>query len=406
VIDLRRELEHDLDRFVAPDQWIEIDARVSAIETTPIPPKLARPRAPRLAAALVAFAVFVGTVVVLWTAFRPGAEPAATPPCATGTWEAPVPSNTALVIADVDASPAGDVWVLGFPEGSRRAALLHLDETGWSEIPPPGRQLRSISAVASDDLWILGQTQVWRSRGRGWSPTQLPITPSATATALGVIAADDAYAAVEDAGEVPTATILHWDGSSWKPTDVAEIVLSGAVITTIEGSGTDDVWAVGHRVGADGTAFPLALHWDGSAWTETAVPPIGPDAALVDVVTTGPTDAWARVTTAFLNGGSPDTHLLRWDGAAWSDERTQGGDERFSDVGTGPSGTWLFTSNRRRVLQHWTGSAWETTSRLTADERLTGTMLWHFTRLDAVRDGVVVVRMGPGGVTAFTYRCG
>jgi len=298
------------------------------------------------------------------------------------------------------------VWVLGDPIGSPRSTLLHLENVRWSEVSAPGRHLRAISIVAPDDVWVLGEQQVWRSEGQSWSRMPLPVAATATATALGTVSRDDAYVAVVDgAGDLPTSIVLHWDGTDWTPVELPPSGSSDAAITSVEASGPNDVWAVGHRIEPAGTFSPLALHWDGTAWTDTEVPQIGPDAAFVDVTTMGPSDAWARVTTA-MQGGSPDTHLLRWDGGSWSDDRKHGGDERFSDLASGPSGTWLFTSNRSRFLQRWSGAAWGSTPRLPVDERLTGSMLWHRTSIASVGTGVVVVHMGADGVSAFAYTCG
>src|SRR5262249_882426 len=75
-----------------------------------------------------------------------------------------------------------------------------------------------------------------------------------------------------------------------------------------------DVWAVGYYF--DGSANrPLALHWDGSTWSNSPIPGTG---LLRKVRAVGPGNVWAAGT--YYNAGlqSYQTLVVHFDGTAWT----------------------------------------------------------------------------------------
>src|SRR5437660_12858321 len=54
-----------------------------------------------------------------------------------------------------------------------------------------------------------------------------------------------------------------------------------------------DVWAVGYYSADYRTQLPLALHWDGQAWSTSPTASIDSPAAFNDVVEIAPDDVWA-----------------------------------------------------------------------------------------------------------------
>jgi hypothetical protein len=62
---------------------------------------------------------------------------------------------------------------------------------------------------------------------------------------------------------------------------------------------------------------PLVLHWDGTAWTQTAAPFFGTASSLDGVSAFSPTGAWA-VGGAVQNKNGGNTLILRWNGTAWT----------------------------------------------------------------------------------------
>src|SRR5581483_8850481 len=61
----------------------------------------------------------------------------------------------------VSALPASDVWAVGFAtdgHAKERAMALHWDGSAWTSVrlPPHVRQLTSVDADSSDDVWATG----------------------------------------------------------------------------------------------------------------------------------------------------------------------------------------------------------------------------------------------------------
>ena len=83
---------------------------------------------------------------------------------------------------------------------------------------------------------------------------------------LGVAATgpDDVWAVGQDQapGHLADPLILHYDGHAWSPTAVP--VAGQASLTAVACAGRDNVWAVGFQDPEDGPFGPLILHFDGS----------------------------------------------------------------------------------------------------------------------------------------------
>src|SRR6185312_16418158 len=93
--------------------------------------------------------------------------------------------------------------------------------------------------------------------------------------------------------------VMHWDGSAWS----AFAGFSTHNLTSVWGSGPRDVWAV------DDGGF--IFHWNGCAWWLAGS---SNGTALNGVWVSGPNDAWA--VGGVYNG--PTAVALHWDGSTWS----------------------------------------------------------------------------------------
>jgi hypothetical protein len=84
-------------------------------------------------------------------------------------------------------------------------------------------------------------------------------------------------------------------------------------INSMSASSARNAWAVGNILDADGN--PLALHWNGRAWSAVSLPaprrPIG--ISYSSVSTSGPNNAWALES----DDGEP-LQIVHWDGSSWS----------------------------------------------------------------------------------------
>lgn len=114
--------------------------------------------------------------------------------------------------------------------------------------------------------------------------------------------------------------ITHWNGSAWTQVASPNPANYYNILRGVSGSGPNDVWAVGAYANSgepNGARHPLALHWDGSNWSQVTVPTSG--FAILNAVTAiTPSDAWA---VGSKNGYSTPV-AFHWNGVAWSEVLT------------------------------------------------------------------------------------
>ncbi|MFD5094774.1 hypothetical protein ACFWMR_29515 [Amycolatopsis thailandensis] len=118
-----------------------------------------------------------------------------------------------------------------------------------------------------------------------------------------------------------SAGIARWDGAAWQEEQTPQFSggFSGAVAV-----GDTNVWAVGTNYDAGSGGRPVALHGDGTTWTQTAIPEVPEKIArLNDVAASGADNVWA-VGSAGVDGSqqpNPDSRpfVVRWNGSAWQE---------------------------------------------------------------------------------------
>jgi hypothetical protein len=106
------------------------------------------------------------------------------------------------------------------------------------------------------------------------------------------------------------ALVARWNGSSWSSTSA---LTQATALNGVDSSAYDNVWAVG-AAGAN----PLTGRWNGGSWTAVPSPsPAGAtDATLRAVKVFSTSNAWAVGDAAV--GFQRRTHIVRWNGSAWS----------------------------------------------------------------------------------------
>jgi hypothetical protein len=161
-----------------------------------------------------------------------------------------------------------------------------------------------------------------RSAGR-WSTFAGPKVTSATqgcpVTALAAGSAGAIWAGgVRGDQSAALPTIWRRTASGFIPEVLPKSVLAGDYfsIDSMSASSARNAWAVGNIQDAYGK--PLALHWNGRAWSAVSLPagrrPIG--ISYSSVSTSGPNNAWALES----NDGEP-VQIVHWDGSSWSASR-------------------------------------------------------------------------------------
>jgi hypothetical protein len=217
--------------------------------------------------------------------------------CTSPHWSLPLPALDRVALS-VAQSSARDVWIAGGALGSGGDALvLHYDGSAWQRLDPgTDATLWWVDAPDATTRWFVGERGtvlsgasltvepvpttttlygVWQSAsGTVWIVGGEPdlsgvvlrrvaggawqdVTPAGTNNALFKVwgAADEDVWICGQAG-----ALLHWDGSTLTP--VASGLPRSVSLFTVAGRDANDVYAVG------GPATAVALHYDGTSWTQ------------------------------------------------------------------------------------------------------------------------------------------
>jgi hypothetical protein len=259
---------------------------------------------------------------------------------------APTPSpGTALnEIRAVDAVAPDDVWAVGLWSDRgrwlRRGLVLHWDGSSWRQVPIPfvdgETHLDGLSAVASDDAWVVGETCPGPCSGQAhstalalhWDGTRVTRVPPAPLEAdrsgfdgVLTVGPDEAWAVGgRSANRVaPTHPLAErWDGHRWRPVDTP---LSGKsahwfAITDVPGAG---LWSVGGFAPGDPERPLVMRRRSTSRWTRATVPsPNVHLAFLGDVAVISKTNVWA------VGPSSAGPLAVHWNGSSWTLADTAG----------------------------------------------------------------------------------
>ena len=305
----------------------------------------------------------------------------ADPPC--GGWDivsTPNVGNYVTRLTGVTSLSPNDAWSVGYwrnqPQGWGPVAL-HWDGSSWSVVNVPSlgyafEEVAGVDAAPNGDVWVVGDVTggasfnlplVLRWRNGAWdyvgTVTLRPQTVypygarGGLAYDVAAIAADDVWAVGQAGGfgggatSVPMA--LHWDGSTWTDVAVPEVASRHHELLDVAAISTDDVWAVGNYRFWAQAYHAVTFHWDGNAWSYVPSPiELIADSGLLDVVATGPNDVWAL-------GTDPSGPLMmHWDGTAWSmvpAPPNTGG----SMAAVAPNDIWVSGWDG---FWHWDGSTW------------------------------------------------
>jgi hypothetical protein len=266
--------------------------------------------------------------------------------------------------AGVWADAPDDVWII--ESDFQQVTARHFDGRGWTTSPAGPSALFAIWGSGPDDVWAVGDAgAIVHFDGAAWSPLVVPEAAGARLSSIWGSGPADVWAVGTANGAAAT---LHWDGQTWSAiaccgTDVSA---AGLTLAAVAGSGPDDVWAVGAALDpATAVTTPVALHWDGTAFSPVAVP--GSGFGLGAVFSASPGDVW------FAGGQQIFHHGL------------EGALTPTSIVGTvtalgGAAGQVWATSNAGGAFR-WSGAVWTsvpsgTSNPLTALSASSASDLW------------------------------
>jgi hypothetical protein len=162
-----------------------------------------------------------------------------------------------------------------------------------------------------------------------WHTVPFPLRGTVTFTSVAVHGSRAWVLGRSDAEPV----IERWRAPAWHLMPVPATTRS-EVLNAIAASGPDDIWVVGGRYGATGSApVPIAIHWDGEAWTRFHVPGAivspslgGGGGNLEHVTAAGHDNVWAVGYGKSFDDGNNDSLIVHWNGAGWKRSSWSGGD--------------------------------------------------------------------------------
>src|SRR5262249_21035847 len=282
----------------------------------------------------VALAAALGLGAVCWAGAIP-ADAAPAPGSAPAAWAVVrgarlAPNNVLNGVVAVSARLAWAVGIEGFSSDGAapgRPVIERWNGRWWSVAPLPSAWPGGLAAVAASsagDAWALGQEQsgtrehLLHWNGRRWAEITFPGTPGTFYGDLGIAAAPGGRAWLI-ASPSRSSQLFAWNGTRWGP-QAYRCPARFCVLGQIRARTGSDAWAVGNYVNQSGSGGPLALHWTGRSWRQTAVPFVR-FGYLTGVFAVSRTSAWA--VGAVFN--TRTMLLYHWNGTAWRRVRTPAG---------------------------------------------------------------------------------
>jgi len=195
-----------------------------------------------------------------------------------------------------------------------------------------------------------------------------PPGPQATITSLaGSLAAvsagsaADAWAVGETRTQKPLA--VHWNGTRWTQVPTPAPGAFGSFLSGVTEISPTNVWAVGSSNGSTGSAS-LVLHWNGTRWAQVPAPSSG-ISGLSGVSAVAANDIWAVGSGGTLSRET--TLALHWDGSKWT--RVPSPTPRgqivalFAVSAVSAQDVWavgrdLASTVGKTLVLHWDGTAW------------------------------------------------
>jgi len=307
-------------------------------------------------------------------------------PAYAASWSVvPTPNASAQrnLFTGVDATSSTNAWAVGYYDAStapwQRPLAARWNGTGWTLASPPtpsaGGWLGGVDGSASNDVWAVGAAGtsplIQRWNGAAWSTVSAPLPPAATSAILSGVrtfGAGNAWAVgsavVPGSSPSNRSMIQRWDGTNWSIVPSPSPDPAQNPLVAVDGVTADDLWAVGNK-GDDGygggTVAGLVLHWNGSTWTQAAIP--GADSTfsiitLHDVVAPAADDVWV-VGSAFHRQLFREVpYLLHWNGQTWQHSTIPNPPAGAFHSVTALTATKVYAVGTNGLVARWNGTSW------------------------------------------------
>ena len=321
--------------------------------------------------------ILVSLVIMLVFALPNHTPALATEPC--GNWSAVESPNPSIVnrVLDVTGRSPDDLWLLGGagPTYPPITMIWHRQGSGWTTIPLPDTSpigwlpsFNAITQLPNGDVLVGGevgtsypiynQPFVARWNGSQWVDVLAITLRPQTVYPYGArggfiyeffVAGPDDIWALGNAASMgyggSVAMAVHFDGSSWTEVETPIVGNRTNQIIAADGSGPNDIWAVGVYRDIAGAYTPFTMHWDGSSWTYHAGP-TGATGSFDAAAVISPTDAWALGVSVFVH----------WDGVAWQPAPKPSGASSAAIEALASDDVWV--AHMTNGYFHWNGATW------------------------------------------------
>ena len=285
-------------------------------------------------------------------------------------------------LAAVAASSPANVWAVGVQNSGVQfqSLLLHWDGRTWSRATSPHvRVLTDVETFSEDDAWAIGGARILHWDGATWEPSRHPSPPGMNLTAIDGSGPNDIWAVGTRHGErwreygvpfVGSATLtMHWDGSTWRVVDSPNGARRLNAVTGVVALSPTNVWLVGSsRTDQPTRSRTMTQHWDGNAWNLVPSPnPDRKDNVLNAVGTDSAGGVWAIGEYGAFGSVAPI--YLKWSDRSWNTFAGPSGGAAVS--GASANEVWVVgcRASGCHVIARWDGETWSKVKIRPADTR-------------------------------------
>src|SRR5208282_666541 len=187
------------------------------------------------------------------------------------------------------------------------------------------------NAVVAAAAVALAAVPSMASAATTWSVAHPPYTavdnvPYAPLNAISAMSATNVWAVGQDSG---TPQINHWNGSKWSqsalPSGPCSVFEADCALTGVSGDSASDVITIGEGTIPTSSGWiteALAYRWNGTAWSQLTVPGSVTYDEMEHIQAFSPTDSWAVGVGSNATTGATVATALNWNGSTWTQVAT------------------------------------------------------------------------------------
>ncbi len=243
--------------------------------------------------------------------------------------------------------------------------------------PGTGSELHAVTCTSVSNCWAVGDSssnpvqasEVLHWNGSAWTLAATPNPADASGghdILFGVtcVSATDCWAVGEYGASIRQhrTLALHWNGSAWAQVAMPNPGGSPGAwfLAGVSCTAASNCWAVGHHSRPHGDNVNMALRWNGKSWSWVATPQPdmstgGHNRQLNAIRCVSRSDCWAVGSW----GSTPPkkgagTEAFRWTGTKWSSVSTPEVGNENGVACTGAANCWAVSDS----AVHWNGTRW------------------------------------------------